>query len=456
MKKQVKFCALAAITVVSAASMAQATDINLYGSSAQFNYWAANAPAFVSSKCSSTTVANVTHSMEVSDSYGGSQNVSQGFVQGSTCGSVYGSTLNFRYAGIASAEGYLAINNQLPLFTGTSASLSLQGTCSIAAGQRLMLNTDGSTYGCYPVNVATTDLSVQNINQYVDPSIATLPTFTVPMTGTGALSSVSDVTTIVTPFAFFVNSQVTAGQCFNSTGDNIGFSCSSNADCNPTAGNMAPTGNVCTNTTIDNLSRLQVTQLFQGNVANWNNIGSNFTTLPVTVCLRVPGSGTHATLDKMVLSAGNLGWGTVGSVEFPTVNNTDTTNPPLVTYVESTAGMKVCLANPGAVGYMDSDNPTVAGTYNRVKYNGNSASRQNLLNGLYDFYAVSHIYYAPANASIVTPLTSFISTSGPTNISNLGSGRSFFYAAISEMQVLRSDDLKYPQWQGAWTITDAN
>jgi len=447
MKSQFKIAALSAVTVLSAAAMAQATDINIYGASAQFDFWSANARSFVASKCSTVPATATTSTQTITDSAGTTFGVKHLYIQGTGCAAPYTSPLTFRLAGIASGEGPQALQKQNPIFVPNAAANGIANGCSIANGERTMIASIApTTLGCVAVNAGTTDLSAENINQQVDASVApALPVIS------GAGLTVED--TFVVPFAFFANSGVTAGHCVTSTGNNTGAYCTATADCTA----IGAATDVCTTKPIDNLTRAQAVALFSGNVTQWSDMGPAFNTNFVKLCMRYPGSGTHGVLDKMVLSAGDKGWGVPGSVGFFQFENNDNTiGFPLARYVKSTGDMKGCLTtdtflpgNPfptgsfaGAIGYMDG-NDSQAGT-NRLKYNGNAVNRAALNGGVYDYYSIGKLYYAPANAAVMAPVAAY--TRVAANLTAIGA-KANFWSTTPEMKYKRNSDNAYPSKQ---------
>ncbi len=93
---------------------------------------------------------------------------------------------------------------------------------------------------------------------------------------------------------------------------------------------------------VDNLSRLEVEQLFGRNITDWGQLG--FTPGPVQICARTAGSGTFAALDQTLL---------INTTHTPIAS---TAAGAEVTFNASTSGVVSCLASrPRAIAYMDAD-----------------------------------------------------------------------------------------------------
>lgn len=422
MKKQIKIAALAGAAILSAAAMANAApaQLNIYGASAQGDFWVSEAYPFLTSL--GCKAADGKTALPTGDAANGKialasgTKVKYGYAVGFNCTSaavpVNGVTgtkdLEIRTAGIASLEGPLAVSVTSdgatpPTFTD-SLPLEPDAACSANGGNRLMANNATiaavGDLGCYRVHVGTTDLDVANINQSATdgaPNFNNYPMPDPPVTAAG----LGDDTALVVPFSFAVNTNVKARHCYDTTGGvstkMSGFYCTDVSQCGaPLAGHTRSCNAV--SETIDNLSRNQVAELFSGQVGNWKTMNDAFDSLAVTVCLRQPGSGTQAAFEKTVMTAGDTGWGpgiAADKVLSPAAGK------PYVDYVKSSDNMVDCINNTGAlanrngaVGFVDGDKNgnTLAANAVKVNYNGAFPSRINVRNGVYDFYSVGHLY----------------------------------------------------------------
>jgi ABC-type phosphate transport system substrate-binding protein len=448
MKKQIKIVALAAVSLLSVSAMAGATDINLYGSSAQYPYWATQAQDYLS-KLGCTGFQNQVGTTATGVSTGLPSGVSCFALQGTGCtSSLTNGTVNFRYCSNSSVTGIQAV-------AGSNGDVDSCGS----AYKRMMINPDGSqTVACQTVLGGVSDVSGEAFTQssngnklgplggaVVTPSYAGISTSALGLTA---------YNTVVTPFAFYVNKQVTATHC---TGGLVGNLCASNADCNSQANLPTPDG-VCntTPTTINNLSRTEAVLLFSGQVADWSYLGQYYSAQPVTLCYRHAGSGTHATLQYAVM---NKTWG--GAL--PTAQSTATA--PYIWFNNATGDEENCINGDttssttgsaiAAVGYADANIPFgavppagvgVAGKSQnivQVKYQGFYPTRSHVRNGEYEFYAVSFLYLNNgANSSSTNLLTNLITYA--QNPANVPTSLVNYWPSLSEMWFVKANDFVYP------------
>lgn len=464
MKKKFALSALAAASI-SVASLASAAEINLYGASAQFDFLNANAVAFVKQYCTTTLPAAAGDGYVITYKTGGLSNtVKNGVVTGTGCSGIPGSTDNFltlTYTGFGSGEGITS--------TTKIASLDPEFTdgCNVAAGERRVApagtaaNSTVATGSlaaykaatvCKPINIGTSDVAWNNFDQFANDEIVAgfntitpLPTFSAPPN--------AGVSTVAVPFAFYVNPAVTATHCVDNLTDKkkTGGLCTTAGVNGATNTNIeqCATGSVCETTpsTIDNISRSQANILFSGQILNWNQLGEYYTSNPVKLCIRKPGSGTHVAFDKTVMrAAGKAGWG----AEYLTLANNDLANEMPYNYFNgSSTDMKNCLGGldgagvtfSGAIGYMDADTSNVAGAagYTKVKYNGVPANRTSVRNGAYEFYTVGQMYPMNINTALESAVINYVKI--PANIP---ASKVKFWATVNEMNFIRGLDVAYP------------
>lgn len=471
MKKQTKVAALAVAAVLgsSALAIAAPAQLSIYGASAQGDFWVSEAnPFLISLGCKASDRTSALPSSDDANAkilVGGST-IKFGFAKGFSCTStlvpIDSATgqrdLEIRSAGIASLEGPLAVKKLSPI----EPAADKNGAC--AAGSRLMLkdgtNLTSANLDCYPIHVGTTDLSVENINQSaMDENWVNYYMPDPPITATG----LGDDRAIIVPFTFAINKNVKARHCKTPAGAKIsGSYCTADAQCGQTYDTTTNTfgNNTCdtASTTIDTLSRTQAVQLFSGQVANWQDLGAAFDSQAVSACIRKPGSGTHAAIEKTVMNAGDTGWGNLIAGQ---------NNPPAVNYIGSSDDMVNCInTNTGGVGYLDADKGLSAGTnVVKVNYNGNFPSRANIRNGAYDFYTVGHMYTNPTTvtgdtANLYGKLRDFAQdpknipgttvasgtgTAADPYVFNIAAGKkAIWWAALKEMKFIRDTDLKFP------------
>jgi hypothetical protein len=438
-------------------------DFNLYGASAQFNFFTNAAPAFLTGQLGCAS-ANATPLLAAGDA-------NSALTIGTNCSSVGGANINFRYSSKASFDGIEAVQGiQDPNAVTICSDKSQRPMATLSSDGVTMLPTT-STASCQTVTVGTSDVQASSFLQQSQGALlgplggaATTLSFNgVPATG------LSVDAPLAYPFAFYVNPGVTSTRCSDTAHfDNL---CLTDADCGAVSGS-------CKSSTIDNISRLQAVLLFSGQILYWSDFGTAngatggyYTTKPVTLCMRHAGSGTLATLDLGIVR-GN-GWGN-GLVQFesdPAGGSTNPNNLPYVWFNNATGDMKNCLTwaagnltgvtpmatlDPngvgGAIGFMDADNANTA-SYVQIKYNGFAANRINMRDGMYDdFYAVNHMYRNTGNlnssqTAIYNTLIGYISNPANINPSTVGAGKSLTYGAATELRVSKQagGDATYPE-----------
>jgi len=438
MKKQFTGSLVATAALLAIAGIAQAApaELNIFGASAQYTYWNAQAQNYAQSRLGCTAAAPVNN--------GGKH----GFVSATNCTStlvpVNSATgkrdLDIRYSGIASTEGILAVSHQAPL------DATLATGCNVSNGERLMYASSSTTV-CKQVHVGTSDVAGESLvqsssGQKLGPMGG--GQFDVTLGGVNT-AGLTPNNTVVVPFGFFINQAVTAQTC---TAGLIGNYCTANTQCDTAPGNA--TGTCGAAATITNLSREEANLIFSQQVSDWSDLGAYFTAQPVVACLRHAGSGTHSTLDLAVM---NSSWGnnmvtaeTAGSVwfnqgsgdEIKCVNGNSTANP---------TGSLI-----GAIGYADGDQAVgVAGTSQNVKqlkYNGFYPTRTAIRNGLYDFYSNAWLYINNSDSTVVKNLANDMITYAQ-NPANVPASKANYWAAVGEMKFNKASDSTYPAFTGA-------
>jgi hypothetical protein len=457
MKKIAIKTVLAAASLAALAGTASAQDINIYGASAEYNFWKTagatflNAPAPIGLGC-----ANV--SSFIKDNVDGKT----GIIFGTNCSNPdvlgFDTAVNFRVGNKASYDGIFAV-------TSSTDPQAAPGGC--AANARPMANDAAGNLACNVITIGASDVPANAfVQKSIGPKQGPLPT--------GAQANITRVfnnqagivTTGLTsyqpvkvPFGFFLTSNVKAKTC--ATGPTIGDFCNADIDC----GN----GGTCSTTSapVTNLTREMLTQLLSNNVGNWNQF-AGFDTLPTTVCVRHAGSGSHATIDLALM---NKAWGK--SWPLASVANkfwyNDSTGDLLNCMKEAQAatGTKTGTrqtAVAGAIGYADADTDLTNGgaiasgtIYGPVRYNGAYPNAQNIISGIYDLYADQTLYLAPTATSTngfgvtqkaaVDLLMGYLNDSTGSHLN--GTNFRNFWAAAQEMKVGRSGNpFAYPSIGG--------
>ncbi|HBG04795.1 MAG: hypothetical protein A2075_11650 [Geobacteraceae bacterium GWC2_58_44] len=437
MKKQIKVSMTATAALLALAGIAQAApaELNIYGASAQYLYWNAQAQNYAQGRLGCTATAPVNN--------GGKH----GFVSATNCTSTLVPVnvatgkrdLDIRYSGIASAEGPLSVSRQAPL------DAALASGCNVANGERKMYASTSTTV-CKQVHIGTSDVAGESL---VQSSLGQLygpkggGSFSVALSGVDT-TGMTPYNTVVVPFGFFVNSAVTAKSCSAGLTGNY---CTANSQCDtaPSAGN-----GVCgAPATITNISREEATLIFSGYVADWSDLGAYFTAQPAIACLRHAGSGTHSALDLTVM---NSGWGSNTAVE--EVPGQIWFNQGSGDEIKCVNGATTATPNGsliGAIGYADADQPIgVANTSQNVKqlkYNGYYPTRSAVRNGQYEFYTNAWLYSNPANGATVNALAASL-VDFAQQPANVPASKANYWAAVAEMKYNRGADVTYPGFFG--------
>lgn len=455
MKKHITGTLAATAALLAIAGLAQAApaELNIYGASAQYDFWNAQAQNFAQTTLGCTATAPVNNSKK------------HGFVHATACTSTLvpqnaannnSRDLDIRYSGIASAEGPLAVKKAAPL------DATLATGCNVANGERLMYDTD-TTLVCKQVHVGTSDVPgealIQSSNgEKFGPNGG--GNFVVNLSGVNTAGLVPH-STVVVPFGFFVNEGVTARKC--STGL-VGNYCTAATQCDTAPGKL---DGACDTTasTITNISRMQAAQIFSGQAADWSDFGAFFTPKQIVACLRHAGSGTHSTLDFAVLNAGGTGWGSQMAVledQTGFAGKLIDGGAPKIWFNQGSTDMVQCIDGYdavnttgqviGAIGYADADQAIgVAGKSEKVKqlaYNGVYPSRTAIRNGLYDFYSPAMLYTNLTNPAANNAIAESMITFAKNPV-NIPSTKANYWAAASEMSYMRKDVTKYPSFVGA-------
>ena len=295
MKKfAIALAAVGALTLsmagVSSAAVPNPLDLNLYGASAQYNFWSVEAASWLEASVANggagCAAANVTtKSFTPSDGtpsgvyYHGSKYF---IATGTGCGLNHG-TVNIRVGTYDSADGIQAV-------IGNTNVIDVNGCLGNQRTQ--LISTANTNLGCFSTTLGASDVDglsvVETTTGQLDgpkgPAAGTtitgsdgqsydLGNWTAPANAYGAAgytpvdtvsanSAVNDYHPLIVPFAFFANTSLQSG--------------------------------------LTNLTTAQVQEIFNGVVTDWKQFG--FSSSPVVLCMRVAGSGTYATFDNGVTS----------------------------------------------------------------------------------------------------------------------------------------------------------
>mgnify|MGYP005841632137 CR=1 FL=1 len=415
MKQLLKSTILGFSVLALAGTASAQININLYGASAQHLFWNDAADDFLLSLgCTNVGRAN----------YDSKNGITRG-----TCS---GQQVYIRYSSKASFDGILALKGDDSKAGSAEKCVSTSPGypgAALAPFYRLMVDetsctawTGGNTctrLNCQRVNLGASDVAGES---FVQSSTGNLLG---PLGGGVVTRSFSGIDTtglehynpLIVPFGFFVNKSVKKDGA-----------------------------------ELDNISRMQAVQIFSGQAFYWTDFGSNFSVTgnpnaDIVGCYRHAGSGTHATLDFAVIR-GN-GWGAglpvLQSVGGPTVYFNDGSSQ-MMNCINGSGGWN----GLGAIGYADADQAlSLPANTKALKYNGETASRVNVRNGLYDFWSVQWLYEDPSAPGYstthpwVSQLMAFASV--PANIP---SSKAAYWAAKDEMNFLKGTDQEYPGYTG--------
>ena len=451
--KRIKVASLlAGAALVAMAGAANATDFNIYGASAEFNFWKNAGREFLLNStphCTGTVSSFITATADSKS----------GIIYATGCDTtvVPDGIVKFRVSNKASFDGIFAV-------TQSTDSNGSANTC--AASDRGMADmtavTDSTaSYSCQTVTVGASDVPA---NAFVQKSIGKLKGplaagtdatvtrwFTsgagIPVTvAAGApVAPAATYNPVKVPFGIFVTGNITVKTC--TAGPTIGDYCNKDEDCGN--GGLCNGGDATGTVTAfraialtDNITREMATQVFSNTLPNhnWSDF-AGFGSLPAVACVRAAGSGSHATIDLGLM---NKAWGK----SFPLAAAANQ-----FYYNDSTGNLLDCMNwastnAKGAMGYADADvDTTNGGKYATVigplKYNGNYPNSQNIISGNYDLFADQTLYLAAGadatQTTLMSNLMTYLNDNTGSHLNTAGYNFKNFWAASSEMKVGRGN-----------------
>nr|WP_321403863.1 hypothetical protein [uncultured Desulfobacter sp.] len=438
-------------TVLAMGATAQAADtinINIYGASAQYKFWTAEAPEFLkglgcaeadiysaASKENQYVRGGVTYDISrdagVSVCAGGAI-AGTTITSGSGSSTFNGDTVVVRYTSKASYDGIRAVMAQ-------STDTDTDGCYAdvSAYGYRLQANLDGAdlvAYGgtpgaldtltCLDVTIGASDVAAKTFSQttsgmkYGNSTDSTNVSYTNSVVYGTNLDDPEEMgftaaRPIVVPFAFF-------------------------------AGTGVP---------YTNMTREMAVSLFSGKVAEWGMFDGSYdpndesTYNTVVLCMRHAGSGTLATLNAAVMR---------GDANLPQAekayDNEDVLwgLAPVIYFNDGSSQLIECIQQAytdgyAAVGYADADKCGTAGDSKtnvfRMTWMGEDGYADKIKYGVYDFWSAQWMYYNESGDTLtaVQALIDFASDSA-----NMLSSKATFWAAQGDMQVEKGTDFTYP------------
>lgn len=348
------------------------SDINIYGASAQFNFWKANGTGYMS--------ANNCTNFE----YGYYADAKKDFIIKGTCTQEDASTktIFMRISSKASYDGILAVTGDSSTFASRVKSCDVTGDPTSYFKRKMIDDTTCSPWGtyaapaacsgtiCTTVTVGASDTACKCFTQKTKgcptgPTPATCSQVTTDMTGINCPGDANVCKPMIVPFSFFVNNLVTKG------------------------------GVQVTNISYDNLQLI-----FTGQVSDWSQIydydGVAYDAKALVACQRHAGSGTQASVNAYLMASPNcskdnfLKWQQATDKMY--FNDGSSTMMACVKGVDHSAGT-------GNIGYADSDQSlssypgvtriTVGGVPTPLSF---ANIKTALINGEYNFYGVQHLY----------------------------------------------------------------
>ena len=390
-------------------SQAACQNTFVYGASAEYNFFVANAAAFMSKECGDAIGNYKSASVDTTHAV-----IWHGTGDGSAGNEYFGIGSKASYDGICAMQGDPA---GWPYCTPNDPTNPEFGKCP--ASQRLMANPatcTGSSCTANECKLVTAGASDVQAATFLESSYGMLYG---PVAGpltfrdfganpvsdkagvNGASNTLVDANPIVVPFSMFVNSSVTAS-------------------------------NGTTDKTITNLSSSQIRLLFAGQIFNWSDLGAyydetgtkwTFDSVPVQVCMRHAGSGSHATFDvtqmTTAIGASQL-LNSEDCTQYAKCDSSTASDYPLATvgygfwFNDGTSQELDCVngkgvwTGKGAVGYADADKAVGAGSsYTstaQIALNGQLPSKANVAamieNGDYDFWTIENLYLPQGTSTL--------------------------------------------------------
>lgn len=423
MKKIVNIALIAAVMTGAAVTAQAATkEVHMYGASAQRDFWKDYGVTYLNNLgCDPATIGIAKNG----DNFYA--------LKGDNCS---GDTIYITYSAVSSIEGLLAVKGDAP------NNPLLNDTCETSPGSGIIDNnqrevadwtTCNYTSGvcgamkCADVTVGTSDVEASsfiqeshgNLQGHLGGDWTDIDLAATPISFDGTYENRKPT---IVPFAFYVNNGI---------------------------GSATPVGDMA------NLTRTQAVNLFAGNISHWGRLkGFEFYSAnPVVLCLRHAGSGTHATLDKVVFrddtkqnTRRDYSNPLALTDDMPLVTTQDTSAAPYKFFYESSSKMKVCIEDNGrtatgspipfnakAIGYLDADQ--VSFKAHQMKYQGSPAFDIAVRNagtggtnpyidkGSYDFWSAQNVYFKSADdvtlGNLITDMMDYAETAIPLSKSGI-------------------------------------
>ena len=416
--KKIINTAIFAAAIAGSAVTAQAADIqvDMYGASAQRDYWKELGEAFMTTSTTSGGMGCVSAHKAQKDS-------NFIIIKGETCAAAGGDDVYITYGSVASLDGIKAAKEVTPIDDKNSCAanngnafrqVADKNSCTWPAWPNVGTCT---AVTCENIELGTSDVEGSSFDQESHGAKfghmgGTWQDIVLAPESTTGLKNYKPT---VVPFAFYANNDL---------------------------GGAAPAA------PMDNLTRTQAVNLFAGKVYNWGQLNgfSAYEGKGVQMCFRHAGSGTHATLDKAVMR------GDMALVTEEAVNGLAGELTDAYFYQSSSstktgeAGMKECIETNGgngvggdyiAIGYLDADAAATANMH-QLKYQGASPVTGDIANGSYDFWSAQNVYLKTTDDSAtVQKMMTFAKN-------NIPSGKTGIWVKANELNVGKLNDKVLP------------
>jgi hypothetical protein len=427
MKKLINTAMFAAL-ITGAAISANATDIqiDMYGASAQRDYWKELGYDFMTKTVGEDGMGCVSaHKSQ----YDGNFIV----IKGETCAYAGGDDVYITYGSVASIEGVKAAKEVAPIDDKNSCAANNgnayrqvvnTATCTWVPWDTTDNVNGVCTKSCNNIELGASDVEGVSFTQkssgqkfgHLVHSNNTY--YSENLTGESVTGLTRKTPTIV-PFAFYANSDIPE---------------------------------------LTDINRTVAVNLFSGNISSLGQLAGleAYADKGVQLCFRHAGSGTHATLDKGIMNKSGF-----SLVEEESVS-TDVTIPNAFFYQSSDsktktneAGMKQCIETNGgrgrganfiAIGYMDADAAETSHMH-RLTYNGAAATPDNINNGAYEFWAAQNVYYKSIDANMTTAQKNLVTKMMTFASSNVPAAKVDYWTAVNNLNVSKPADTSIPKFK---------
>jgi len=166
---------------------------------------------------------------------------------------------------------------------------------------------------------------------------------------------------------------------------------------------------------IENLSSIQIKDIFSGKITNWKEVGGP--DKDILLIHRTAGSGTRATFERTLLGGDK-------SLENDSIGVTQDSNGAVLSVIKS---------NDGAISYLSlvyMNTADAKKSLNLLKIDGVECNKENIINNSYKFWSWGHMYTKGEATGLTKEFIEFISS--PDNSSSV---ESLGFISGSEMKV---------------------